>query len=307
MQRKIGLVLPQMTPSDLRLAKQIGATDIVGNIPEADYSHPLHNNAPVADFVSLLRTKEMVESVGLRWTVIESLRIPDGVKFGEAGRDKDIENWITSIRAIGAAGIPIVCYHWMTGHGHFRTNNSYPVRGGAVSVAYEHAKMVNAPPTEAGIVTEDTLWNSLKYFLEAVVPVAEEAGVKLAMLPDDPPLSPWRGLGRIMRSPENFQRMIDLVPSPNNGITFCQGCFSEMGCHIPTTLKRFTDQDKVFFAHYRNLCGTVESFYETFHDDGDVDMYTVMKAFYDVDFQYPIRPDHVPALEGEDHSRPGHA
>lgn len=305
---RIGLVLPQITESNLRLAAQLGVTDIVGNLPGKPGSHPLRGpGTPVLDFTELLRVKEQIEAAGLRWSVIESLQIPDRVKLGLPGRDEDIEHFCQSVRNIGAVGIPILCYHWMTYYGHFRTSHSYRVRGGALSTAYRHALVQDAPFTELGEVSEETMWSSLAYFLEAVVPVAEEAGVKLAMHPDDPPLTPLRGLARIMISPDNFQRMLDLVPSPNNGLTFCQGCFSEMGCDIPSTLERFCDQDKVFFAHLRNLRGTLYDFHETFHDEGDVDMYRVMRAFYEVDFAYPIRPDHVPTLEGDDHSIPSYS
>jgi mannonate dehydratase len=139
------------------------------------------------------------------------------------------------------------------------------------------------------------------------VPVAEEAGVQLAMHPDDPPLSPIRGVGRIMTSPGAFQRLIDLVPSPVNGITFCQGCFSEMGADVPAEIARFAGQKKLFFAHFRNLKGTASDFHETFHDEGQVDMFEVMRAFIRAGFDGPMRPDHVPTMEGDDNSRPGYS
>lgn len=306
---QIGIVLPEINESMLRLAAQIGATHVVGNV----HSGSMGRGAPryeadrlPADYVTMLHLKEKIEDAGLEWSVIESLMIPDCVKFGSEGRDEAIETWCKTLRVIGAVGVPIVCYHWMTVYGHFRTSNTKRTRGGALTAAYDHSLMENAPLTEHGRLSQETLWETLEYFLKAVVPVAEEAGVKLAMHPDDPQVPYLHGLGRIMISPENFQRLIDLVPSPNNGITFCQGCFSEMGCDIPPTFKHFADQDKVFFAHFRNLRGTRTNFIETFHDDGEVDMYAVMKAFYDADFQYPIRPDHVPTLEGEGSDRPGY-
>ena len=154
---------------------------------------------------------------------------------------------------------------------------------------------------------EGALWDGLEYFLNAVIPVADEAGVKLAMHPDDPPLSPIRGIGRIMTSPENFQRLLDLAPSPNNGITFCQGCFTEMGVDIPTTIHHFAAQGRVHFVHFRNLTGTAENFTESFHDEGKQDMYVARKAYQDAGFDGPMRPDHAPTMEGEDNSRPGYA
>ena len=176
-----------------------------------------------------------------------------------------------------------------------------------MATTYDHEEMQRGPLTEHGEVAEDTLWETLEYFLKAVVPVAEEAGVKLAMHPCDPPLSPIRGIGRIMTSPENFQRLIDLVPSPNNGLTFCQGCFTEMGVDIPATINDFGRQGKIFFSHFRNLNGTAARFTEQFHDDGQQDMYLAMKAYYDAGVDGPIRPDHAPTMEGEDNSHPGYA
>ena len=114
-----------------------------------------------------------------------------------------------------------------------RTSMAAPGRGGAMVTGFDNELMQNAPLTDAGVVTEEQLWDNLKYFLEKVVPVAEEAGVRLAMHPDDPPLSPLRGMGRIMRSVENYQRLIDLVPSPANGICLCQGNFTLMTDDLP--------------------------------------------------------------------------
>ncbi|MFO7917153.1 MAG: mannonate dehydratase [Anaerolineae bacterium] len=298
---RIGLVLPGLTESNLRLAKQLGATDIVTSLPSSE------RNGPVWELMPLINLRKKIEDAGLTFSVIESMPIPDRVKLGLEGRDEDIENWRESLRNVGAADIPIICYNWMAVFGWLRTSFTTPVRGGAPATSYEQALLEDAPLTEFGVVPEETLWESLEYFLEAVVPVAEEAGVKLAMHPDDPPLSPIRGIGRIMTNPDNFQRMIDMVPSPVNGITFCQGCFAEMGVDIPATIKHFGEQDKLFFAHFRNLRGTAEDFCEMFHDDGDTDMFEAMKAYHEVGFEGPMRPDHVPTMEGDDNSRPGYS
>ena len=298
---RIGLVIPGLNESNLKLARQIGVSDIVSGMPEARLP------GPVWEFRPLLIKRQQIEDAGLVWSVIESMPISNRVKLGQAGRDEDIANWITSLRAIGAAGIPIICYNWMAMFGWLRTSMTTRVRGDALATSYDHELMQRGPLTEAGVVPEEVLWASLAYFLKAVVPVAEEVGVNLAMHPDDPPLSPIRGVGRIMTSPENFQRMIDLVPSPNNGITFCQGCFSEMGIDIPATIKHFGGQKKLFFSHFRNLHGTAKKFVEMFHDDGDTDMFAAMQAYYDAGFAGPMRPDHVPTLEGDDNTRAGYS
>jgi mannonate dehydratase len=150
------------------------------------------------------------------------------------------------------------------------------------------------------------MWDNFEYFLKRVVPVAEEANVKLALHPDDPPMSSLRGLARIMRSSEAFQRVIDMVPSDYNGLTLCTGSFATMGLEVIETIHHFGRQNKIFFAHFRNVRGKCPAFEETFHDDGDLNMAGVLKAFLDVGFEGPIRPDHVPTLLGEDNDRPGY-
>jgi mannonate dehydratase len=187
-----------------------------------------------------------------------------------------------------------------------RTSTTIPSRGGALATGYDHNLMRNAPLTEYGLVSEERLWENLAYFLERVVPVAEEANVQLAMHPDDPPLSPIRGLGRIMRSIENYQRLIDLFPSPVNGIALCQGNFALMTDDLPGVIRHFGRQGKIFFVHFRDVRGTADKFVETFHDDGQTDMLACMRAYAETGFDGVARPDHVPTLEGESNDRPGY-
>ena len=287
--------------SELRSIRQMGATDVVSALRGID-------QGAVWRFEPMLALRKKVEDAGLTLSVFEGIPIPDRVKLGLEGCDEDLDNLCESIRNMGRAGIPVLCYNWMVGFNWLRTSFTTPVRGGALATTYNHEEMQRGPMTEYGEVSEAQLWETLEHFLKVVVPVAEEAGVKLAMHPDDPPLSPIRGMGRILTSPENFQRMIDLVPSPVNGLTFCQGCFSEMGVDVPATIRHFGEQDKIFFAHFRNVKGTVENFTEAFHDDeGNTDMYAAMKAYYEAGFKGPMRPDHAPTMEGEDNDRPGYA
>ncbi|MFC5653402.1 mannonate dehydratase [Paenibacillus solisilvae] len=166
--------------------------------------------------------------------------------------------------------------------------------------------MKDAPLTDAGIVTEEQLWENLHYFMERIVPVAEEAKVKLALHPDEPPITPIRGVSRILRSAAALQRAIDLVPSAYNGITLCQGTLATAGDDIPRVIRDFARQGKLFFVHFRDVRGTPEKFEETFHDDGKTDMLEAMRTYYEVGFKGPARPDHVPTMAGEDNDNPGY-
>jgi mannonate dehydratase len=188
-----------------------------------------------------------------------------------------------------------------------RTSTSVVGRGGSLVSGFDAAELAGAPPSELGPVSEEALWESLEHFLRRVVPVAERAGVRLAMHPDDPPLSPIRGVGRIMRSVENFQRLVDLVPSPCNGITLCQGNFTLMTGDLPAVIRRFGSRQKVFFVHLRDVRGTAERFVETWHDEGQTDLVACMQAYREVGFEGPLRPDHVPTVEGDSNEHPGYS
>jgi mannonate dehydratase len=201
-------------------------------------------------------------------------------------------------------GIKVWCYEWMTDFNWLRTNVATPSRGGSVVTSFDYAD-VPEEPTELGPIGEDALWTNLEYFLDRVLPVAEKVGVKLAMHPDDPPLSPIRGIGRIMRSVENFQRLIDMRPSPMNGVTLCQGNFTLMTDDLPAAIRQFGK--KIFFVHFRDVKGTPKHFEETWHDAGKTDMLACMKAYRDIGFDGVLRPDHVPTVEGDSNENAGYS
>ena len=164
------------------------------------------------------------------------------------------------LRNMGELGIRVLCYNFMAVFGWMRTATAIPARGGALVTGYDHAAVRDQPLTEYGVVPEERLWENFEYFLRRVVPVAEKAGVKLALHPDDPPLSPIRGIGRIMRSVEAFQRVLDLAPSECNGITMCQGNFTLMTDDLPSVIRHFGKQGRIFFVHFRDVQGTPEKF-----------------------------------------------
>jgi mannonate dehydratase len=127
------------------------------------------------------------------------------------------------------------------------------------------------------------------------------------MHPDDPPLSPLRGVGRIMRSIEGFQRLLDLVPSEANGLTLCQGNFALMTGDLPSAIRQLGADGRIHFVHFRDVRGTAECFEETFHDEGPTDMLACLRAYQAIGFDGPLRPDHVPTMEGEVNDNPCYA
>ncbi|MXX03330.1 MAG: TIM barrel protein [Gemmatimonadetes bacterium] len=281
--------------------KQIGVDHVVTSMP------PAVGNEKGWEYMPMLRMKNNFNDAGFDVAVIESTPPMHRIKLGTEGREEELDNVCTFIESMGRVGIKTWCYNWMAILNWTRTSSTVPSRGGAVVTGYDHAMMKNAPLTEAGEVSEDQLWETLHEFLERVTPVAEQYGVEMAMHPDDPPLSPLRGIGRIMRSVDNFQKLLDLVPSPMNGVTFCQGNFALMTGDQPAAIRHFGAQRKIFFVHFRDVRGDVENYVETFHDDGPTDMMECLRAYRDIGFEGVLRPDHVPTLSGEDNDHPGYS
>jgi mannonate dehydratase len=282
------------------LSKQMGLNYATAGLPREE-----HGLKPW-DFMNLLRMKQRFENFGIEVSVIESRPPANKIKLGQEGRDEEIAVIQELIRNMGKVGIPVWCYDFMAEFNWFRTSTSTRTRGGAIVTSYDHSLMKDAPYTENAPVSEDQLWTNLEYYLKAIVPVAEEANVKLALHPDDPPISPIRGVSRILTSADAMQRAINLVPSEYSGICLCQGTLATAGDDIPATIRRFAKQDKLFFVHFRDVKGTAEKFEEAFHDDGKTDMFEAMKAYAEVGYDGPARPDHVPTMAGEDNSNPGY-
>jgi mannonate dehydratase len=258
---------------------------------------------------AIMAVKEAWEKVGLKLNVIEGPpALSEKTKLGLPGRDEEIANFISFMKNLKQyGGVDTICYNWMPVIGWYRTNNAKPGRGGALVTAFDYEDVKNAPMTPYGEVSKETLWQTLEYFLKAVVPEAEKAGIKLAMHPDDPQVDSIKGISRIMTTVDNFKKMVDLYPSPNNGITMCQGNFSLMGADIPTVVHEFGKRKLIHFVHFRNVRGGKFKFEETFHDEGQIDMYAAMKSYYDIGFKGPIRPDHVPTMAGDSNEHPGYS
>ncbi len=252
------------------------------------------------------------EKAGMKLKVIEGPpALGNATKLGLNDRDQEISNFIKFMKNLKANGdIDVICYNWMPVIGWYRTKKDDIGRGGALVTSFDQSLIKELPDTEYGKVSKETLWSTLEYFLKAVIPEAEKIGMKLAMHPDDPQIDSIRGISRIMTSVENFKRMLSIVKSSSNGITMCQGNFSLMGADIPVTIKSLAKY--IHFVHFRNvkdLSGNKPStqFVETFHDEGDIDMYAAMKAYYEIGFSGAIRPDHVPTMAGDSNDHAGYS
>jgi mannonate dehydratase len=226
--------------------------------------------------------------------------------YGREGRDEEIEKIRQSIRAAGRAGLPVIEYNF---YAHRIVEGYYEETGraGAGLTAFDYEKVRDLPPLpEEGVHGLEEMWANIAYFLKAVIPVAEESGVRLALHPNDPPSPLSRGSGQIMGTVEGWKRLIDIVDSLANGITFDCGVTREMG-HDPVEVCRyFGARDRINHVHYRNVRVRVpyENYTEVFIDEGQIDMFAVMKELVRQKYPRQLYPEHPRALDW-DRERPG--
>jgi mannonate dehydratase len=232
--------------------------------------------------------------------------------LGLPGRDEQIENTQKSIRHMGAVGIPLLVFN-MHALRFYRTSRGTRGRGGALATSFEWAYvkdaplMAGGPSTDRDLIPEshrrpigdEEMWENYAYFVRAVVPVAEKAGVKLALHPDDPQVPAIAGVARIMRSPEAMRRALEIVSSDNLGLKFCVGCFSQMGTDVVQEIRRLSKSGKILLVDFRNVRGTVDNFRETFLDNGQENMAEVMRALVEIGYDGPVGPDHAVRLVGD--------
>lgn len=276
--------------------------------------------------------KDDVEASGLKLSVIESVPVHEDIKLGKPTRDHLIDNYIETIRNLGAEGINVICYNFMPVFDWTRTDLAYRLADGSTALIFDEkvaAKMdpvngelalpgwdasytkaeMKAIMDEYSQVDEEKLWENLEYFIKRIIPVAEEVGVKMAIHPDDPPYSIF-GLPRIITSLENLERFVSLYDSPNNGVTVCVGSYaSNPSNDAVAMLEAMLKRERVNFMHARNirLTGEGKSFEESAHPSeyGSIDMYRVIKALHTAHWEGPIRPDHGRMIWGEV-GRPGY-
>ncbi len=325
----LGLYRHMLTRENFQFARQAGATHLVIHL--VDYfrggSHKHKEDQPTGtdrgwgiagDPDKLWTLEEMVtirsqiEDAGLKLEAIENFDpahwhdiLLDGPK-----RSLHIENVKTIIRRMGKAGIPVMGYNFSIAGVAGRTTGNY-ARGAAPSVGMEGPydlpmtngmvwNMIvdeNAPAGTLPSISHDELWSRLERFLSEIIPVAEEAGVRLAAHPDDPPMPTVRGQPRLVYQPSHYQRLIDLNLSPSNTLEFCIGSLAEMTeGDIYEVVDQYSRQNRLGYVHFRNVTGKVPYYKETFIDDGDVDMLQVIQILKRNNFQGVLIPDHAPQM-----------
>ena len=282
------------SPEFLKFAKEYGATDILLNQNSDKDNHLLdHNNRwELKDLVSLRRT---VESYGMKLSALENVptKFYDHIMLGGPKRDEQIENMIYTIRNIARAGIPIFGYNWMPSQV-WRTKPEY-IRGNAEATAFDYDSAKNLPATHDREYTEEEMWENLEYWIKIITPIAEEEGIRLGIHPCDPPVPVLGGIPQLMRSFDAYKRLIEIYPSDNNGIEFCQGTFAEMNDDIYEMIKYFGERKKILYVHFRNVSSQVPKFHEEFVNTGYVDMYKAMKIYHEVGYDSFFIDDHVPS------------
>ncbi|WP_262177429.1 mannonate dehydratase [Haloarcula laminariae] len=310
------------TISDDRLAfcRQIGVEDIFldhrdprGDVfadEGSDSEETVTIDEGVVPSVSdLVQARRRVEDAGLRLMGIQSLsyNIYGKIMLGKEGQDRQLESIKRLIRNMGEADIPILGYQWNPrGVVPMRTSQTVQLRGGARGRGFD-IDDIDEPYEQAAEVEteyeEGELWDNYERFLEAVVPVAEEAGVELALHPADPPtVEQLGGIPRLFRNFEAFKRAMEMVPSDNHGLKLCLGCFSEMpDTDVTEVIEYFGESGDIIFVHFRDVIGTWPSFTETFVDDdrSNFDALAAIETLQDVGFDGVMVPDHVPTVTGD--------
>jgi mannonate dehydratase len=262
----------------------------------------------------LTRLRKHVESFGIKLDCvplplssgyITRSEHPEIMLAKDPERDRTLEAFCQMIRNCGKVGIPMVKYN-LTFIGVVRTERTVG-RGGASLSAFDFKQSKQEPPlTEAGRITDEIYWDRISYFLKRIVPVAEEAKVKIACHPQDPAMprdTGWRGVNTVLGTPDGLKRFVEMQASPYHGLNFCQGTVSEMlekpGEQIYDVIRELGRRGKIFNVHFRNIRGGFLKFEETFPDEGDVDMPRALRAYREIGYDGMVMPDHVPQILGD--------
>jgi mannonate dehydratase len=302
----VGTQIRPRDDTDYRVWAQLGVTHVCVDPPGNPHHWSLDD---------LHRHRERVESFGLSLDMvqlpmssapIEKQDSPHILLAKEPERQREIDSICALIERLAAAGIPAAKYN-LTLIGIPRTERE-PGRGGSRNAAFRWSRADQAaPPTAAGIVSEDENWERIDHFLAAIVPVATAAKIRLACHPQDPYTPPgYRGVTSVLGTVDGLKRLVTMHESPYHGLNFCQGTVCEMlddpAREIFHAIRWFGERGKLFNVHFRNIKGRRLDFVEAFPDEGDVDMARAIAVYREVGYPYMLMPDHVPQIDGRDPS-----
>jgi mannonate dehydratase len=292
-------ITPEPSEDDLAFINQMGVNYVV-----------LWTDGEHAGYEYYAGRRELFNAAGLKVYGFGSRSVHNQPKItlGLPGRDEKIEEYKQHLRNLAKAGIPYTTYAHMA-NGIWSTERE-TTRGGAPARAFNletaraghwDGEMFEGPLTHGRKSTEDEIWDNFEYFIKQVAPVAEEVGVKIGIHPDDPPVPELGGVPRcIFGNFEGYRRAMEIADSPNVGLCLCVGCWLEggdwMGKDVVETIHYFGERDKLFKIHFRNVSQPLPYFVETFLDDGYMDMYDVMRALREVEFNGVIIADHIPLM-----------
>jgi mannonate dehydratase len=324
----LGLYRSMLTTDNFRFARQAGATHIVAHLVDyfktaaslstgsgGDAWGVTQNQHKVWTYEELSDLRKAARAEGLDIAAIENFDPSHWYDILLDGPQKkqQIEGIKTIIRNMGQAGIPCMGYNFSLAGVWGRTDKAR-ARGDAPAVGYLEAyappetpipngqiwNMIYDPQAPAGTVapvTSAEMWERLRHFLSELLPVADEAGVQLALHPDDPPFPTLRGAGRVIYQPQHYQQLLELFPNRANALEFCVGTLSEMTeGNIYDVVEQYSQQHKIAYVHLRNIVGKLPNYQEVFIDEGDTDMYRVLQILYKNGFEGVIIPDHTPQM-----------
>ena len=296
---KLCLSINEYSDTTLRKVRQLGVTSIHSSAGDRSSNSNFGREDLLPWTEENLRGAiDALDRHGMKMGIKMITGFPNSI-YGRLGRDEEIEKVIESVRVAGRMGVPVIEYNW---YAHRIIEGYYYVegRGGSEYHAFDYERVKELPPLpEEGAHSADQMWDNITYFLNAVIPAAEEAGIRMALHPNDPPAPLSRGSAQIMGSIDGWKKLVRIVDSTANGITFDCGVTREMGGDPVKVARYFGDIDRINHVHWRNVITEIpnEKYTEVFLDEGEVDMIGVMKELVRQGYPRLVYPEHPPIVD----------